>query len=192
MNLPISSCFQTKSNDTLFSRKFEPPIWKPETANLNNLAVISWRFQKIPAKPKFKVFGIFGKHLAKLLSLSHVKQTSNSANVNIELTCWNFFTGKKTRNEKLQFTFFWFLKVGLNRSKNVKMSALFNFQALLTVILLLICTCAYIRSIWPSILDRKKTGPLGIFWKCARIGERMSPYVAVFCIGMAFHTLFLQ
>ncbi|CAG2064109.1 unnamed protein product, partial [Timema podura] len=37
-------------------------------------------------------------------------------------------------------------------------SALFNFQSLLTVILLLICTCAYIRSIFPSLLDRNKVG----------------------------------
>ncbi|XP_017729939.1 PREDICTED: protein kish-A-like isoform X1 [Rhinopithecus bieti] len=50
------------------------------------------------------------------------------------------------------------------------MSAIFNFQSLLTVILLLICTCAYIRSLAPSLLDRNKTGLLGIFWKCARIG----------------------
>ncbi|XP_058381618.1 protein kish-A isoform X2 [Diceros bicornis minor] len=50
-------------------------------------------------------------------------------------------------------------------------SAIFNFQSLLTVILLLICTCAYIRSLAPSLLDRNKTGLLGIFWKCARIGN---------------------
>ncbi|XP_014305450.1 protein kish-A isoform X1 [Myotis lucifugus] len=51
------------------------------------------------------------------------------------------------------------------------MSAIFNFQSLLTVILLLICTCAYIRSMAPSLLDRNKTGLLGIFWKCARIAR---------------------
>ncbi|XP_026639545.1 protein kish-A isoform X1 [Microtus ochrogaster] len=90
------------------------------------------------------------------------------------------------------------------------MSAIFNFQSLLTVILLLICTCAYIRSLAPSLLDRNKTGDLslclpclggvtyltvrllGIFWKCARIGERKSPYVAVCCIVMAFSILFIQ
>ncbi|NXH09137.1 KISHA protein, partial [Loxia leucoptera] len=49
-------------------------------------------------------------------------------------------------------------------------SAIFNFQSLLTVILLLICTCAYIRSLAPSLLDKNKSGLLGIFWKCARIG----------------------
>ncbi|XP_012257720.1 protein kish-A [Athalia rosae] len=70
------------------------------------------------------------------------------------------------------------------------MSALFNFQSLLTVVLLMICTCAYIRSIVPSILDRNKSGFLGTFWKCARIGERKSPYIAFFCLFMAFSILF--
>ncbi|XP_020645914.1 protein kish-A isoform X1 [Pogona vitticeps] len=71
-------------------------------------------------------------------------------------------------------------------------SAIFNFQSLLTVILLLICTCAYIRSLAPKLLDNNQTGLLGIFWKCARIGERKSPYVAVCCIAMAFSVLFVQ
>uniref|UniRef100_A0ABI7X119 Protein kish n=1 Tax=Felis catus TaxID=9685 RepID=A0ABI7X119_FELCA len=52
------------------------------------------------------------------------------------------------------------------------MSTVFGFQSLLTVILLLICTCAYILSLALGLLDRNKTGLLGIFWKCARIGER--------------------
>jgi hypothetical protein len=26
---------------------------------------------------------------------------------------------------------------------------------------------------------------MGIFWKCARIGERLSPYVSIFCVVMA-------
>ena len=73
-----------------------------------------------------------------------------------------------------------------------KMSALFNFQSLLTVIVLLICTCAYIRSFWPSILDRNKVGVLGTFWKLARIGERLSPWVATCCVGMALHCLFIS
>uniref|UniRef100_A0A3P8TP31 Protein kish-A n=1 Tax=Amphiprion percula TaxID=161767 RepID=A0A3P8TP31_AMPPE len=58
------------------------------------------------------------------------------------------------------------------------MSAIFNFQSLLTVILLLICTCAYIRALAPSLLDKNKTGLLGIFWKCARIGKALiAPYL---------------
>ncbi|KAJ0125031.1 transmembrane protein [Diaporthe amygdali] len=65
------------------------------------------------------------------------------------------------------------------------MSALFNFQSLLLVILLLICTCAYVHDMFPSVLDRKKDGPMGVFWKCARIGERLSPYISICCVGMA-------
>ncbi|CAH0389022.1 unnamed protein product [Bemisia tabaci] len=70
------------------------------------------------------------------------------------------------------------------------MSALFNFQSLLTVILLFICTCAYLRSLFPSILDRHKVGVSGIFWKAARVGERLSPYVAISCVLMACSILF--
>ncbi|XP_061477942.1 protein kish-A isoform X1 [Rhineura floridana] len=77
-------------------------------------------------------------------------------------------------------------------SEACSQSAIFNFQSLLTVFLLLICTCAYIRSLAPRLLDNNQTGLLGIFWKCARIGERKSPYVAVCCIAMAFSILFVQ
>uniref|UniRef100_A0A8C0SL53 Protein kish n=2 Tax=Canis lupus familiaris TaxID=9615 RepID=A0A8C0SL53_CANLF len=50
----------------------------------------------------------------------------------------------------------------------------FSIFSLLTVILLLICTRAYIRSLVPSLLDGSKTGLFGVFWKCTRIGERES------------------
>jgi len=65
------------------------------------------------------------------------------------------------------------------------MAALFNFQSLLLVFLLLICTCTYVKGIAPSLIERKKDGFLGVFWKCARIGERLSPYVALACVVMA-------
>ncbi|KAG7446367.1 probable Protein kish-A [Armillaria ostoyae] len=65
------------------------------------------------------------------------------------------------------------------------MSALFNFQSLLLVILLLICTCTYVRAIAPRLVDRNKQGFLGIFFMSARIGERLSPYVSLACIAMA-------
>ncbi|MCL4129773.1 UNVERIFIED_CONTAM: hypothetical protein GTU68_007979 [Idotea baltica] len=54
----------------------------------------------------------------------------------------------------------------------------------------MICTCTYIRSFAPSLLDRQKTGIIGTFWKMARIGERKSPYVAAACICMAVNILF--
>ncbi|KAI8811544.1 hypothetical protein BJ742DRAFT_664660, partial [Cladochytrium replicatum] len=49
-------------------------------------------------------------------------------------------------------------------------SALFNFESLL----LTLCTCAYWRAQFPSLVDRNKTG-YDVFWKAARIGERLSP-----------------
>ncbi|KAK4140078.1 uncharacterized protein C8A04DRAFT_15279, partial [Dichotomopilus funicola] len=68
-------------------------------------------------------------------------------------------------------------------------TALFNFTSLLLVILLLICTCAYLHQLFPAILDRNKTGIMGIFWKCARIGERLSPYMSLCCgvMAVSFH-----
>ncbi|KAI9022154.1 transmembrane protein 167 precursor [Phycomyces blakesleeanus] len=64
------------------------------------------------------------------------------------------------------------------------MSAIFNFQSLLLVVLLLICTCTYVRAQAPSLMDRNKTGVLGLFWKASRVGERLSPYVSLACIIM--------
>ena len=29
----------------------------------------------------------------------------------------------------------------------------------------------------------------GIFWKCARVGERLSPYVGLCCVVMAVRTI---
>uniref|UniRef100_A0A674DND6 Protein kish n=1 Tax=Salmo trutta TaxID=8032 RepID=A0A674DND6_SALTR len=54
---------------------------------------------------------------------------------------------------------------------------------LLTVILLLICTCAYLRAMAPSLLDKNKTGYLltVLAW---------GPYVAVCCVVMALSILF--
>jgi hypothetical protein len=39
-------------------------------------------------------------------------------------------------------------------------------------------------------MDRNKDGVLGVFWKCARIGERLSPYVSLCCILMAVSEIF--
>ncbi|ENN76989.1 hypothetical protein YQE_06483, partial [Dendroctonus ponderosae] len=38
------------------------------------------------------------------------------------------------------------------------MSALFNLQSLLTVVLLVICTCAYLKSFFPKVFDKSRTG----------------------------------
>ncbi|EIW77491.1 DUF1242-domain-containing protein, partial [Coniophora puteana RWD-64-598 SS2] len=70
-------------------------------------------------------------------------------------------------------------------------SALFNFQSLLLTILLVICTCTYVRAVAPRLVDRNKEGFLGLFFMSARIGERLSPYVAIACITMAV-TMLMQ
>ena len=41
------------------------------------------------------------------------------------------------------------------------MSALFNFESFLFVLLLSICTCTYIRSMWQQIIDSYKQGFTG-------------------------------
>ncbi|ODV94890.1 hypothetical protein PACTADRAFT_69967 [Pachysolen tannophilus NRRL Y-2460] len=69
------------------------------------------------------------------------------------------------------------------------MSALLNLTSLLQVFLLVICTSTYLHGIYPSIMDSRKHGLLGIFWKSARIGERLSPYVSISCILFAINQL---
>ncbi|KAI4732461.1 hypothetical protein E4T50_16965 [Aureobasidium sp. EXF-12298] len=64
-------------------------------------------------------------------------------------------------------------------------SALFNFQSLLLVILLFICTCSYTHGVFPAIMDKHKDGFTSVFWRAARIGERLSPYISVCCVVMA-------
>ncbi|KAI8892916.1 transmembrane protein 167 precursor [Globomyces pollinis-pini] len=69
------------------------------------------------------------------------------------------------------------------------MSAFFNFQSLLMVILLIICTCTYLKAQFPSLITNQK-GAMGLFWKASRIGERLSPYVSLCCVIMALKLLF--
>ena len=45
-------------------------------------------------------------------------------------------------------------------------SAIFNFQSLLVVILLLICTCTYFRSMFPRVIDTYKNGYADISIQC--------------------------
>ncbi|CAL9030464.1 unnamed protein product [Prunus brigantina] len=69
------------------------------------------------------------------------------------------------------------------------MSALFNFNSFLTVVLLVICTCTFLKMQFPAVLEQK-TGFRGFFWKAARIGERLSPWVAAGCFTMGISILF--
>ncbi|KXN69863.1 DUF1242-domain-containing protein [Conidiobolus coronatus NRRL 28638] len=70
------------------------------------------------------------------------------------------------------------------------MSALFNFQSLLLVLVLTICTSTYVKSQLPSFIDKNKGGFQSLVWKMSRIGERLSPYVSLACLFLALN-LFL-
>ena len=72
------------------------------------------------------------------------------------------------------------------------------------MLLLFICTAAYCHQLFPAFMDRKKDSyvpnmiqyyrkrdlihgrpVVGVAWKCARIGERLSPYISVCCVIFA-------
>ena len=80
-------------------------------------------------------------------------------------------------------------------------SAIFDFSSLITVILLFIVTCTYLRSFRATIFDNapqpdgsinRHEGILGFCWKASRIGERKSEYVGLACVIMAVHVLFFK
>ena len=55
---------------------------------------------------------------------------------------------------------------------------------------LCVCVCVCVRTRGPhsqgiqlTIINYDRV--FGIFWKCARIGERLSPYVSLCCVVMA-------
>jgi hypothetical protein len=70
------------------------------------------------------------------------------------------------------------------------MSALFDFKSFVTTLLLFVCTCTYVKLRAPGLLDAHRTGFRGVFWKAARVGERLSPWVGAACLYMSVQTLF--
>lgn len=78
------------------------------------------------------------------------------------------------------------------------MSALFDFPSLLVVLLLFICSATYARSLRKNIFASsgdargQHSGFNGIAWKAARVGERLSPYVAGSCVIGALFILFIK
>ena len=69
------------------------------------------------------------------------------------------------------------------------MSALFDLPSFLTVLLLSVTTCTFVKLRAPSLLATT-TGIRGLLWKLARIGERLSPWVALSCISMGIYGTF--
>lgn len=75
---------------------------------------------------------------------------------------------------------------GTQANRHLPQTALFNFQSLLLVLLLTICTATYAHYVFPGIIDRNKENYfVSPIWKAARVGERLSPYVSLACVVMA-------
>ena len=84
------------------------------------------------------------------------------------------------------------------------MSALFDLNSFITTLLFFICACTYVKLKAPSLLEgkqqernnanggapRRKGLVKSVFWKAGRIGERLSPYVSIGCLIMAWRTFF--
>lgn len=60
---------------------------------------------------------------------------------------------------------------------------------MIIVALLIICTASYVRAIWPSFIESHKTGFRGMIRSAAVIGDRLSPFVSIACVGMAVFNL---
>jgi hypothetical protein len=84
-------------------------------------------------------------------------------------------------------------------------TALFDFSSLCVVLLLLICSAAFVQArtevrnaddgtltTWFMVRNVPKQGLMGLMWKFARVGERVSPYVSVLCVVAALHLVLLK
>ncbi len=73
------------------------------------------------------------------------------------------------------------------------------------MLLLLICAAAFVQAktesrnaddntlnSWFMVRGAPKPGFLGLAWKFARVGERVSPYVAACCVAAAVHLIIFK
>lgn len=66
------------------------------------------------------------------------------------------------------------------------MSALFSIDSLFRALILAICTATYLKQHFPSLVSKNKKGFYSVFHKLSVVGERLSPFVALFCIFLGF------
>eukprot|EP00811_Abedinium_folium_P022477 NODE_31853_length_388_cov_2.337165.p3 GENE.NODE_31853_length_388_cov_2.337165~~NODE_31853_length_388_cov_2.337165.p3 ORF type:complete len:73 (-),score=20.36 NODE_31853_length_388_cov_2.337165:57-275(-) len=72
------------------------------------------------------------------------------------------------------------------------MSMIFDFQGVILVGLLFICTCSYLRPRFGAFVHPKSPGMAGVLGRAAVIGDRLSPWVCASCVIMAGMTLFVR
>jgi hypothetical protein len=133
----------------------EPPFW-------------SWRTQvylvlDVSSRVKFQVRS---SHV--ILRLDLIRQLPGPAwRLHYVFLCFSVVGGntnlqRSTRHRNLSNRIppWYFRQYANGVDLNPLQSALFHFQSLLLVILLLVCTCTYVRALFPSLVDRNKTGCL--------------------------------
>ena len=71
------------------------------------------------------------------------------------------------------------------------MRALFTFEGISYTMLLTICSATYVRILRPGFFRRDDDKTYRRFlYKCSVIGDRLSPWVSLGCLTMAFRILF--
>ena len=69
------------------------------------------------------------------------------------------------------------------------MSALFNIDALVRVLVLAVCTITYAKQHFPSLVSKDKKGIYTVLRKFSVVGERLSPFIAFSCMVIGFGKL---
>jgi hypothetical protein len=71
------------------------------------------------------------------------------------------------------------------------MSALFRLDGIILLLLLAICTACKLKQSIPSWFNANSESRWRVtLWKLARIGERLSPWIAISLVVMAIRRLF--
>lgn len=71
------------------------------------------------------------------------------------------------------------------------MSVLFDIETILYILLLAICTATYLRQFRPTLFHRDSSELYKKFlYKCSVVGDRLSLWVSIACLCLAFKFLF--
>ncbi|CCW64777.1 unnamed protein product [Phytomonas sp. EM1] len=73
------------------------------------------------------------------------------------------------------------------------MSAFFDFETILYILLLTICTATYLRQYSPTLFHRDSYELYKKFlYKCSVVGDRLSPWVSICCLILAMKIIFID
>ena len=71
------------------------------------------------------------------------------------------------------------------------MVAIFTLHGMIVVLALFVCTASYLKNYWPSwFVQDSPSFWRSTLWKAARVGERLSHWITLLLIGIAFANLF--